>query len=42
MFNNSVHPKGAVEAVLYAVGGFSYLIVLAILLISLAVVTLPR
>ncbi len=39
MFNNSVHPKGFLDAVYFAMTGFSYFIVLAIILLSLAIVT---
>lgn len=42
MFNNSVHPKGFFETIFYAVAGYSYLLIIAILLISLAIVTFSK
>ncbi len=42
MFSNSVHPKGFLDAFYYAVTGYSYYIVLAIMLLLLAMVTLSR
>ncbi len=42
MFSNSVHPKGFLDAFYFAVTGYSYYIVLAIIIALLAIVTLSR
>ncbi len=42
MFSDSVHPKNFFEAIYFAVTGFSYLIILAILIVSLAIVTFAK